>query len=169
MKKHAIVLIDISYSMKQHSESMIKGLNKFISSLQNMKGGGSDIYISIMLFCDKRHYLCRAVHVPEAKLFSMNQLPEFGLTFLYDAIGVILDDWYPEKNAEHHLFIITDGADTGSVLTKESEVIMRCEAAVSNGWHITHCGVDFGNLGTGVLKSGGGVDDLENLLGNLCI
>jgi hypothetical protein len=45
---------------------------------------------------------------------------------------------------------------------------MRCEAAVSNGWHITHCGVDSSKLGASVLNVGG-VDDLENLLGNLFI
>ena len=169
MKQHAIVLVDISYSMKKNSESIIKGLNKFICNLKKMNDGGRNVYLSVMLFCDKFTYLCKATHIPSAKPFSMSQLPEFGLTYLYDAIGIILDDWYPEKNIEHHLFIITDGTDTGSVLTKESEIIMRCEAAVSNGWHITHCGIDSSNLGVGVLEVGGGIDDLENLLGNLSI
>ena len=169
MKQHAIVLVDISYSMKKNAESIVKGLNKFICKLRKMKDCGKNIYLSVMLFCDKCTYLCKATHVPNAKPFSINQLPEFGLTFLYDAIGVILDDWYPEKNVEHHLFIITDGTDTGSVSMTESEIIMRCEAAVLNGWHITHCGVDSKNLGSGVLDVEGGIDDLENLLGNLSV
>ena len=163
--KHIIVLIDISYSMKKNSESIIKGLNKFVKNFK----GSVDIYLSVMLFCDSRHYLCRAVLIDKVQPFSTKELPQFGTTFLYDAIGAILTEWGNEKGAEHHFFIITDGCDTGSVIFTKNGVSSLCDEAIKNGWRITHCGVDSSNLGEGVSEIIGGIDDLEGLLGSLSI
>ena len=163
--KHVIVLIDISYSMKKNSESIIKGLNKFVEKFKR----SVEVYLSVMLFCDSRHYLCRAVPINTVEPFSTKQLPPFGTTFLYDAIGAILTEWGNEKGAEHHFFIITDGCDTGSVIFTKNGVANLCDDAIKSGWLITHCGVDSSNLGTGVLEIIGEIDDLEGLLGSLSI
>lgn len=77
MKQHVIVLIDISYSMKKNSNSIIKGLNLFLERLQKMTNS-NDIYLSVVLFSHKINYLCKAVQVKEVQLFSMKQLPAFG-------------------------------------------------------------------------------------------
>ena len=163
--KHIIVLIDISYSMKKNATSIIKGLNKFVEKFKR----SLDIYLSVMLFCDSRHYLCRAVSINTVKPFSTDELPQFGTTFLYDAVGAILTEWGNEKEAEHHFFIITDGCDTGSVIFTKNGVTNLCDDAIKSGWRITHCGVDSSNLGTGVSEIIGEIDDLEGLLGSLSI
>ena len=168
MQQHVIVLIDISFSMKKNSCAIIKGLNLFVERLQ--KGNHvNDIYLSVVLFSHKIHYLCKAVLIKEVNSFSITQLPEFGFTYLYDAIGYIIKEWIHEKMVEHNFFIITDGYDTGSMLVSESESRDLCDNAVKNGWRITHCGVDAGNLGTGVSEIPSDLDDLESLLSGLCI
>ena len=168
MKQHAIVLIDISYSMKKNSNSIIKGLNMFVERLQ--KGNNShNIYLSVILFCDKMHYLSKAIPIKDVSCFSKKQLPRFGSTFLYDAVRSVITEWIAEKMVEHSFFIITDGIDTGSVLTSEVEARSLCDNAIKNGWKITHCGIDAGNLGAGVSEIRGSIDDLESLLSNLSI
>jgi uncharacterized protein YegL len=168
MKQHVIVLIDISYSMKKNSSAIIKGLNLFLERLQKVKNA-NDIYLSVVLFCHKINYLCKAVMVKEVHLFSIKQLPQFGFTYLYDAIGHIIKEWIHEKMVEHNFFIITDGHDTGSMLVSESESRELCDNAIKNGWRITHCGVDAGNLGAGVSEIPSDLNDLESLLSCLCI
>lgn len=168
MKQHVIVLIDISFSMKNNACAIIKGLNLFVKRLQ--KGNqANDIYLSVVLFCDNIHYLCKAVPIKEVNIFSISQLPKFGFTFLYDAIGYVIKEWIHEKMVEHIFFIITDGVDTGSISVSASESRELCDNAVENGWRITHCGVDAGNLGTGVSEIPSDLDDLESLLSGLCI
>lgn len=168
MKQHIIVLIDISFSMKKNACAIISGLNLFVERLQ--KGNcANDIYLSVVLFCDNIHYLCKAVPLKEVNIFSTSQLPKFGLTFLYDAIGYIIKEWIHEKMVEHNFFIITDGADTGSISVSEIESRELCNNAVENGWRITHCGVDAGNLGAGVSEIPSNIDDLESLLSGLSI
>ena len=167
MKQHVIVLIDISYSMKKNSNAIIKGLNCFVDTLQQKKNS-NDMYISVVLFSDKIHYLCKFSEIKDVDHFSLNQLPEFGSTNLYDAVGSILTEIIPEKRFKHTFFIITDGADTGSVM-KESEAKSLCDEAVKNGWTITHCGVDAGNLGASVSDVHLNIDDLEGLLSGLSI
>jgi len=151
--------------MKKNALSIIKGLNKFVEKFKR----SVDIYLSVMLFCDSRHYLCRAVSISMVQPFSIQQLPGFGTTFLYDAVGAILTEWCNEKGAEHHFFIITDGCDTGSVIFTKNGVANLCDEAIKSGWHITHCGVDSSNLGAGVSEIIGGIDDIEGLLGSLSI
>lgn len=168
MKQHVIVLIDISYSMKKNSNAIIKGLNLFLERLQKMTNS-NDIYLSVVLFSHKINYLCKAVPVKEVHLFSIKQLPQFGFTYLYDAIGNIINEWIHEKMVEHNFFIITDGYDTGSMLVSASESRELCDNAVKNGWRITHCGVDAGNLGAGVSEIPSDLNDLESLLSGLCI
>jgi len=168
MKQHVIVLIDISYSMKKNASAIIKGLNLFVQRLREGKHA-DEVYISVVLFSDNIHYLCKAVQIKEVHLFSKSQLPKFGFTFLYDAIGYIINEWIHEKTVDHNFFIITDGDDTGSILVSASESRELCNNAIKNGWRITHCGVDAGNLGAGVSKIPGGIDDLESLLSGLHI
>ena len=168
MKQHVIVLVDISFSMKKNACAIIKGLNLFVERLQR-GNHTNDIYLSVVLFSSNINYLCRAVPIKEVNIFSISQLPKFGFTFLYDAIGYIVKEWIHEKMVEHNFFIITDGYDTGSILVSASESRELCDDAVKNGWRITHCGVDAGNLGAGVSEILSDLDDLESLLSGLCI
>jgi len=168
MKQHVIVLIDISYSMKKNSNAIVNGLNSFVDSLRQ-KRNSNDTYISVILFCDKIHYMCKFSHIKDVDHFSINQLPEFGLTFLYDAVGSILTEMIPEKRFQHTFFIITDGVDTGSTVMQESDAKSLCDEAIKNGWRITHCGVDAGNLGASVSDVHMNIDELENLISGLSI
>jgi len=168
--KHVIVLVDNSFSMKSSSHSIIKGLNKFIVHLQAMRDA-REIFLTVMFFSDKTYYLRKFENINTYEQFSIESIPSYGLTFLYDAIGEILDDFMKQSSfVEHNFFIITDGCDTGSVKSSEWIIKHRCEEAKRCGWIITHCGVDAGNLGVGVsdviMK---GVEDLESLLNGLSI
>ena len=168
MNQHVIVLIDISFSMKKNACDIIKGLNLFVERLQ--KGTHvNEIYLSVVLFSHKIYYLCKAVPIKEVNHFSITQLPKFGFTYMYDAIGYIIKEWINEKMIEHNFFIITDGDDTGSISVSAAESRELCDIAVKNGWRITHCGVDAGNLGAGVSEIPSDLDDLESLLSGLCI
>ena len=170
MKKHIILLIDNSYSMKTNSEGIIKGLNSFIDRMKKGKQKIEDIFFSVMFFSDTHDYLLKAIPLTNVPFFTTGQLPKYGLTFLYDAIGIIMEEWLPFSSiSENYLFIITDGSDTGSVRVKSFESRLMCEDAVKKGWKITHCGVDSGNLGNGVLDVVGEIDDLEKLIGGICI
>jgi uncharacterized protein YegL len=168
--KHIIVLIDTSYSMKPQSNGIIKGLNKFILDLKAMKDS-NEIFLTVMFFSDKTYYSRKVEHILESRKFSIEDIPPYGSTFLYDAVGEILDDFLPSIWVEHYFFIITDGCDTGSVKTGEWSIKRRCEEARRSGWTITHCGVNSGNLGTGVtdiiFKEDG--DNLDILLEELKI
>ena len=80
MKQHAIVLIDISYSMKKNSNSIIKGLNMFVERLQ--KGNNSDnIYLTVVLFCDEMHYLSKAIPIKDVSCFSKKQLTYYEIAY----------------------------------------------------------------------------------------
>ena len=130
-----------------------------------------EIFLTVMFFSDKTYYLQKLENIHKVQQFFIESIPPYGLTFLYDAIEEILDDFIRLSfNVENHFFIITDGCDTGSVKSSERVIKHRCEEAIKNGWIITHCGVDAGNLGSSVLDViVKGVDDLGNLLGGLTI
>jgi uncharacterized protein YegL len=166
MKQHIIVLMDISYSMKNNAQKMVKGLNNFLESLKH-RPDHQDILFSVLLFCDKRTYLCRGVSVDQQQPFTVKQLPQFGLTHLYDAIGALLTEWINEKRAKHFLFVITDGEDNGSKQMNKEQARIYCEEAVKQGWSITHCGVDVSKLGVKEIRYE--MDDLEELIGGLSI
>jgi uncharacterized protein YegL len=166
MKQHIIVLVDISYSMQNNAQKIISGLNKFLESLK-LRPNHRDILFSVLLFCDTRTYLCRGVFVDQQQPFTMKQLPQFGLTHLYDAIGALIRDHINEKRVKHSLFVITDGEDNGSKQMNKEQARMYCEEAVMQGWCITHCGVDVSKLGVNEIRYE--IDDLEELIGGLSI
>lgn len=172
MKQHIIVLLDVSYSMREHSQKMINGLNKFVASLRDHLNH-CNIIISVILFCDSRTYLCKGVPVDEIKNFTINDLDKFGLTYLYDAIGSVITEWMSEKRAIHHLFIITDGVDNGSKEMTYESMRQYCETAVNqHGWIITHCDIDITRLKCDdkcVKNVHYDINNLEDLLGGLII
>jgi len=170
MKQHVIVLMDISYSMQPHAKNMIDGLNKFVDTLR-ARSDHTNILFSAMLFSDKRSYLCREVPVDDLSPFTVYNIPEFGLTHLYDAIGELFDEWTNETREQHHLFIITDGDDNGSKKVTKQQATQMCDKMVlERNWTVTHCDVDINKLGSfNVQKVVYDIDNLEELLGNLSI
>ena len=92
--KHIIVLIDTSYSMKPQSNGIIKGLNKFILGLKAMKDS-NDNFLTVMFFSEKTYYSRKVEHIQESRKFSIEDIPPYGSTFLYDAVSEILDDFLP--------------------------------------------------------------------------
>ncbi len=170
MKQHVIVLMDISYSMQIRVKNMIDGLNKFVHTLR-ARSDHANILFSVMLFSDKRSYLCREVPVDDLSPFTVYNLPEFGLTHLYDAIGTLFHEWTNETRAQHHLFIITDGDDNGSTQVTKQQATQLCDKMVlERNWTVSHCDVDISKLESfNVQKVVYDVDNLEELLGNLSI
>lgn len=146
---------------------MLNGLNKFVENLRS----NDKILFTIMVFCETQSYLCKGVPIKDVKTFTKSQLPPYGLTYLHDAIGALLTEWIPEKRANHKLFIVTDGEDTGSKFVNKKEAISMCNTAVEqHDWVITHCDIDVGKLSCKNINSVRyDVDDLEGLLGCLSI
>lgn len=165
MNNHIIILLDTSYSMIDYSKKIIVGLNKFI---QKIKDKDENTIISIMIFSDKRKYLCKGILVKELlKPFTIIDLGTFGMTHLYDAVGEIIEEWINEKRVKHNLFIITDGHDNGSKYVNEEKATQYCNLAVNQGWDITHCGVDISKLGVKEIKYN--IDEVDDLFVNLQI
>lgn len=170
MKQHVIVLMDISYSMLTRSRCMVDGVNKFVESLREHHDT-DNILFTLILFSQEFIYMCKGLPVREVPNFKIEDLPTFGQTHLYDAIAKVLNEWLPEKRANHYLFIITDGMDNGSKLLGEEEAKKACEEAIENHqWKITHCDVDLYSLASSkVQKIVYDVNNLENMLSNLNI
>jgi hypothetical protein len=161
--------MDVSYSMQQYSEKIVSGLNKFLINLKQ-RVDHQNILLSVMLFSDKRSYLCRGVPVDLLHPFQKSDIGGFGMTHLYDAIGVILTEWINENRLQHHLYIITDGADNGSKNINKEQAKLYCTEAVKQGWAITHCDVDASNLQCDAVKEVRyEVDELDQLLGRLSL
>ena len=170
MKQHVVVLLDISYSMLTQTRSIVDGVNKFVKSL-TQRQDSYNILFTLILFSHEFTYMCKGIFVNEVPTFTIEDLPTFGQTHLYDAIAKVLNDWILEKRANHHLFIITDGMDNGSKLLGEEEAKKACEIAIDDhGWKITHCDVNLYSLTSSkVQKVIYNVNNLENLLENLKI
>lgn len=168
--EHIIILIDISYSMYSKAEYIISGLNNFIESLRH-RDDSNKILITVIVFCQKITYLCCGVPVKNVEIFNVKQLPTFGTTFLYDAIGIVINDWINEYRLHHNLYIITDGDDTGSNKVTKEEANKLCEQAVQDyDWNITYCGIDTGKLISNSIKRViYDVNNVENLLSNLVL
>lgn len=158
--------MDVSYSMERQVEKIVNGLNKFVENLRQREDYQC-IFFSVMLFSDKRRYLCRCMPISALQLFKKADFCEFGMTHLYDAIGAVLSEWLSEKTSKHHLFIITDGEDNGSKNINKDQSIQYCITAMAQGWNITHCGIDISKLGVKEIMYE--VDQVENLLGSLNI
>lgn len=170
MIQHVIVLLDISYSMLSHAHSLVDGLNKFVNSLRSLPDS-NNILFTLILFSHEFIYMCKGIFVNEVPTFTIEDLPTFGQTHLYDAIAKVLNEWISEKRANHNLFIITDGMDNGSKLLGEEEAKKACETAIDEyGWKITHCDVNLYSLvSSKVQKVVYDVNNIENLLENLKI
>lgn len=162
--------MDISYSMQSNRDKMLDGLNKFVKTLKQ-RPDNTHILFSVMLFCERTVYLCRGVPVAGVTPFRAEDLPRYGLTHLYDALGKLLQEWIPEQRAQHHLFVITDGVDNGSKQLTKEQAKQACSAAVQEcGWRITHCDVDISKLDCpGIKQVVYDADNLDQLLGNLRI
>lgn len=167
MPQHFLILLDISYSMSSHIQSMLNGINTFISNLKKYP----DVYVTILLFCDRTKYLCDRTHILQINEFTREDIPFFGTTYLYDSVRKILEEHINEQGIDHHLYIITDGDDNGSRNTTRGQAIELCDTAVEHyGWNITHCDIDISKLAYGNVKSVVyNPDEIEQLLGNLVI
>ena len=156
---HVIVLVDTSYSMQIHADNLISGLNNFISSLASQRS--TQTYMSVVFFNDDTTYIHKAVPILNVPRLTVKDIGLYGSTLLYDSINNVLADWLMYDNIKHHMYVITDGDDTGSKMSKNT-IEKACENAVENfGWSIIHCGVDTNNLNTNCVRNV--VYDLNNI------
>lgn len=169
--KHIIVLIDTSYSMQNRIKDVVKGLNKFVERLKEHGNNmdNTDIYLTVVMFSDKHHYICKAVASQELKPFKSKQFNKFGCTSVYDTITAILDEWMSHINIKHSMYIITDGDDNHSCVNKEYTVKKCKEATATGNWEIVHCHTDVSKLSKAVKSVVYDVDNLEGLLNGFSI
>ena len=117
--KHFIFAIDTSYSMYIIIDKIVCTVDKFLQELKNnaFENSINDIYISIISFNDKVTYLTKLQNIRNFHNLFGNQFHIWGATALYDCIHFIINEYGIE--AEHCLYIITDGEDTQSKKTKQ--------------------------------------------------
>ena len=131
--KHFILAIDTSYSMYIIMDRVIRVVDKFLQQLKNnaFENSINDIYISVVAFNTKLTYLIKLQNIRNFHNLFANQFQIWGATALYDCIHSIVNDY--DIEAEHHLYIITDGEDTESKKTKEdtNQLIQN-----ANTWNI---------------------------------
>jgi uncharacterized protein YegL len=170
VKQHVILLVDISSSMFHRAPRLVSGINNFINSLRQ-RDDSQDLYISLLLFNDKITHVCGAVPVQDIQTFLTHDIVPFGMTHLYDAIGLTIQNHLGSTSAVHHnLFIISDGYDTGSNLFTRDQASQLCDNASQNGWNITHCDVNISNLDSNSIKKVVyDADNIDQLFSSLAI
>lgn len=168
-KQHVIILIDISSSMFPRARQLVSGLNNFVNSLKQ-RVDSQNIYLSLILFNTKLINVHNLVPVCDICTFGSSDVLPFGATFLYDAIGQVLNTWVPRTDMTHNLFIISDGEDTGSMFFSREQASQMCTDASQYGWNITHCDVDVSKLDSNTIrKVVYNADNIDLLFGSLAL
>ena len=136
--KHFIFAIDRSYSMYLIIDKVVHVVDKFIQQLKNdaFENSIDDIYISVIAFNNNLLYLAKLQNIKTFHNLSGNQFQVWGSTALYDTIHNIVNDYGINVQAEHHLYIITDGEDTESKKTKEDTNQLIQNAKTIGRWNI---------------------------------
>jgi len=169
--KHIIILLDISYSMKKHSNKMIRGINQCIENLKQIHTNET-IYFTLMLFSHTQTYFCKKIPIHDVQSFTQFDIPLYGMTHLYDAMSSAMKEWVTTNDDITNMFVITDGKDNKSRTTDLETVNEMCDVVTRlYGWEITHCGTDTSALriSDSINDVRYEVDDLENLLQGLGI
>lgn len=138
---HYIILIDNSYSMLNHIEKLVLGLNNFVKTIRN-----SDCFLTVISFSNNTSFICKETNIKNVIPFEKYQFNKLNSTSLYDAIYETIS-FYKHTIMKNQLFIITDGEDNTSVKYTKNDVDFICQEVINSGfWNIIHCHTDVSNL-----------------------
>ena len=109
---HIHILLDVSGSMQAKREEVVKMVNNIIHDDQY----DASTTISLHLFNDKMRRIYKQIPIKEARDFTLEDYEPINSTKLYDALYYVLQKHYVKDML---LFVITDGADNSSNISKE--------------------------------------------------
>jgi uncharacterized protein YegL len=176
--RHIILLIDNSYSMKNHIANVVSGINRFVTTLK-AASKPNDTFLSIVSFSTRHEYVLNAVDVYAVPLLELHHFMNFGLTSLYDSIVAIVSEWLLhneeyriQRNSNDdvftEMFIVSDGDDQSSILYTREQAVYYCEQAIHQfGWNITHCHVEIDKLCDSVKHVTYDIKNVETLFDSL--
>lgn len=145
-RQHIILLIDVSISMFSSLHRAVPSLNNFINNLK-LNSDYDETYLSLITFSEKINYIYRAEYITHVNTVKNDDIYCCGITRLYDTIAQVLFDWRDDVCERNVLFIITDDADTGSMIFSKAKVGEICSDYEKTGiWEIYYCGTDISHL-----------------------
>jgi uncharacterized protein YegL len=161
--KHVIIILDTSYSMKNHLDKIITGINSMLNNARK----NPDDYLSLIFFNTNVTYIYRGVPVLDSSNITYDNFLEFGCTALYDTVGDIVSE-LSKTIMNTVLYIITDGQDTSSKKYTKKSVDKICDFAIKSGrWKIVHCSSADDLIN--VTQQRFNINDIDSLLKNLMI
>jgi hypothetical protein len=109
------------------------GLNKLIHKLAQQ---GSNDIITVAYFSDEIHFLTKMTNIKYVNYFDLKQFIHFGCTALYNSVFTILTDKDFNTNLETYFYILSDGEDNASTITKDEIDILCNQARKSGLWNV---------------------------------
>ena len=165
MKKHFIILVDVSFSMTNHIHKFVYALNKFLYTLK--QDNFNQNYITVGQFSHIVKYICEYKDVKNIEHFDICQFNVFGTTALYDAIFHTIK---ATKDIEAYtsMYIISDGDDNASFYTNKNDIDkIMLEMIEDKRWNIVHCNIDMNMFNVPTVKYD--MDELANIFDKIII
>lgn len=133
--------IDRSGSMDSMGSEVVGGCNAFLDEQRKTDASsGSPTHLIVTTF-DNTYELVRSAPLAEQSNITQEEIQPRGMTALYDAIGLCLDDATKAANARTLpyekivIFIITDGEENSSKIYKKDDITRRIKQLEDEyGW-----------------------------------
>lgn len=168
MSKHIILLIDNSWSMGKYNNKIRLGLSKLIVSLKSSITHIEKTFLTVAFFNDTITYKIKAQDVSQLTVNYFDN-PMFiydGYTSLYDCINSILQEWKEKIFDENILYIVSDGDDNNSNISKKEGEVLVSNFEKTGKWKIVYCNTDMSkmNVKYNITYK---IDKIDDLLGQL--
>jgi hypothetical protein len=146
------LLVDASGSMEEVAEEVIETCNARITSVREFAAGSPDIKFTmgLSLFRGSVETIYAGMPPDEANFLTREQFRPDGNTALFDAMDAVLtvleNEWMHTVSlmpARVDLYIITDGYDSASSVTRFADLRERFRSLAETGaWHFHFEGAD---------------------------
>jgi uncharacterized protein YegL len=104
-------LLDKSGSMQEKKDTVIRGMNEFLSEQKKIK----PCFLSFYAFNHHFDTICELNPIENIESFKYEDYNPNGTTALYDSMGILLTQKIDlKKDGKHILIIVTDGEENSS-------------------------------------------------------
>jgi len=163
MNKHAILIIDESGSMFAQRMKVVNGINTFIQQLKDVP----ELRFSLVFFHNIARYIYQNIPISQVQPISYMQYYPQQFTALYDTVFRVLTE-FQELRGENIVYIITDGYDTKSEVTKQTMNNTILQFKNTGYWKFVLCDTDINRLSVSSVPTiQYNVDDVDALISNL--
>lgn len=137
-----LIILDKSGSMKNIRNAIVEGLNAYfgeIRLLQEIHESTLEYYVTLILFGGKRiRIVYDEVPITEIQNFLSSQYKPYGMTCLYDALGLALcrTEIHVEKSIDTivKVSIVSDGLDNSSEEYSSERLRSNIRDLCEKGW-----------------------------------